>query len=47
MQKINTEVHHALLLARRIAKRQLPKGHPVRLVAQRAVVESREAHANR
>ena len=47
MRIINT-THEALLPARRTARRDEPKGSPVRLIAERAVKKSkrafREAH---
>ena len=47
MRIINT-THDALLSARRTARRDQPKGSPVRLIAERAVKKSqrafREAH---
>jgi hypothetical protein len=42
MKEINT-AHGALLLARKLARRDYPQGSPMRLVAERAVRQSRKA----
>jgi len=42
MKDINT-AHGALLIARKLARRDYPRGSPMRLVAERAVRQSRKA----